>query len=338
MDPSHRTGAPPDPAIAAAEHPRRWRHLERLEWIGAGPQCNVFRAYDPGLDREVALKLWRAPTDGSHPVGDRMLAEARALARIQHPNVLVVHGVDHEDGLAGMWTDLLEGETLEARLERRGLFTPHEAAAVGIDLCQALSAVHAVGLMHRDLKTYNVMCDGSGKVVLMNFASVGDLTASGMLRTQTLRGTPMVMPPEQLRGERVGPSSDLYSLGVLLYHLVTGRYPVEGESRQELLRKHRDGMVVPLLDRRPNLPRTFVHVVEKAICPDASRRYRTAGEMEQALASTLIEPERLWDPEPISWRDRIRLVIRYLLRHPEYLLMLTLVILDFVLIVYYLVK
>src|SRR5688500_12493458 len=151
-----------------------WGPLAALEMLGEGSFGEVWRAWDPALQRPVALKLRRAT--GSAGSDRRWLEEARRLARVRHPNVLVVHGADVHDGRAGLWTDLLHGATLEALLRERGTFGPREAALVGIELCGALAAVHAAGLVHGDVKASNVMRegeagspDGSGRIVLMDF-------------------------------------------------------------------------------------------------------------------------------------------------------------------------
>lgn len=278
-----------DRAVRAGAPPlQKWGHLRILERIDGGQFGDVYRAFDPGLQREVALKLWRPKPGQDEGDLDQFLAEARRLARVRHPNVLVVHGADRHEGIAGMWTDLVHGETLEKRLETQGALGETEAALIGIELCGALAAVHAAGLVHRDVKTANVMRAEGGHYVLMDFGTVGELTPAGHLdESITMRGTPLAMAPEQLQFGKITPAADIYELGALLYRLVTGHYPIEAEDLYALAEKHRTGEVVPLRDRRPELDARFIQVIEKALDPDPARRHASAGAMERALLEAL---------------------------------------------------
>lgn len=265
-----------------------WGHLEIRELLGQGGFADVYRAYDPSLRRDVALKLLRAVRARRDPTTARFLEEARRLARVRHPNVLVVLGAEEHEGRAGLWTDLVRGKTLERCLAEQGPLGAHEACLIGIDLCGALAAVHSAGLVHRDVKTSNVMREHGGRIVLMDFGSVSDLVDGDSSGTpETISGTPLFMAPEQLRGAAATPSTDIYSLGVVLYHLVSGHFPVEASSFSELQEKHRKGERVPLRDHRPDLPAAFVQVVERALANDPGHRYASAGAMEQALAGSL---------------------------------------------------
>jgi len=276
------TGAPPEPVRFV------WGHLRVLEPIGSGSWGEVYRAFDPLLQREVALKLWRTDTPGSGPGRRRTLHEARLLARIRHPNVVTVHGVDTHEQRAGLWTDLVRGETLEAALAERGPLSAEEAALVGIDLCRALAAVHASGLVHGDVKTANVLREHGGRIVLTDFGA-GSETTSGRPQPAAC-GTPLATAPEVLRGEPPSSAADIYGLGVLLYRLVTGRYPFTGGSVAELARRQAEGRPARLTDLRPELPPGFAAVVERALAPVPSQRYASAGEMERSLSRLVSSP------------------------------------------------
>jgi len=260
-----------------------WGPLRILEKIGEGSFGEVYRAFDPGLQIQVALKLWR-PVGADPETYRELIDEAQRLARVHHPNVLTVHGVDKRKGRVGMWTDLIRGHTLEQLLERDGPFAALEAAVIGMELCAALAALHTMGVVHRDLKSTNVMREQGGRIVLMDFGTVSE--AAGQ-RGAKPAGTPLAMAPEVLSGEPATVASDLYSLGVLLYRLVTAAYPVEADTLAELSARHARGEIAHLRDRRPDLPRSFVDVVELALSPDPERRHRSAGAFERALAQTL---------------------------------------------------
>ena len=149
-----------------------WAHLTLLERLGGGTFGEVYRAWDRQLEREVALKLLKGvPGQGDDPETSRITREGRLLARVRHPNVITVHGVDVHEGRVGLWMELLRGQTLEQQLNTRGMFSAREAALVGIDLCRALAAIHAADLLHRDVKTENVIREEGGRIVLMDLGT-----------------------------------------------------------------------------------------------------------------------------------------------------------------------
>jgi len=275
------------PAIAT------WKHLRIRELLGYGAWGEVYRAYDPTLQMDVALKLLKFE-EPSGAAADRFLSEARRLARVRHPNVVLVYGADIHEGRYGIWTELIRGQTLETYVNRHGVLGPREAGGIGLDLCRALSAVHGAGLIHRDIKARNVMREDGGRIVLMDFGSGADLEAGDTQPSRHIYGTPMVMPPEQLHGEIAGPPTDIYGLGVLLYWLVSRKYPIDATDFAEIVTCHERGAYVPLRDRRADLPLEFVQVVERAIAPDPKNRYPSAGALESALAASMPRPSG-WD-------------------------------------------
>jgi tetratricopeptide (TPR) repeat protein len=277
-----RAAAQPDSAPAAALPARTWSHLRLLSKLGEGSFGEVYRAHDPVLDRDVALKLSKSAWA---PGERRYLEEARRLAKVRHPNVVAVHGAEVHDGRVGLWTDLVEGETLEQLLTRAGPLDAREVALIGADVCRALAAVHAQGLVHGDVKASNVMRDRDGRVVLMDFGTVKEVSPGrGAVVT---RGTPAVLAPELLRGEPPTPAADLYSAAVLLYQLVSGRYPVEGASVAEILGQHAAGAARPLRDVQPGVPVLLARVVEQALDGDPRRRPASAADMERALTGAV---------------------------------------------------
>src|SRR5258708_24090874 len=247
---------------------RRGGSLELRAALGHGVFGVVYRAWDERLQREVALKL--IDEVAGRGVGAAMIAEARLLARVRHPNVVVVHGADRFDGAVGIWMELIEGRTLTQVLRQHGPFGADEAALVGIDVCRALAAVHKAGLLHRDIKTDNIMREQGGRVVLMDFG------AGTFARDRsTIAGTPVYWAPEILAQQPASSATDVYSVGVLLYHLASGKYPVVGRSVDALRSAHEEGRRIRLQDERPDLPPGFVHAIEGALEPDPARRFRT---------------------------------------------------------------
>ena len=260
------TAALPPPPLQAGDF---WGHLTLRGELGRGARGYVYRAWDPQLDREVALKLTvdRDTERGSKDI----IAEARLLARLKHPHVATVFGAERRSGLVGLWMELVEGETLEAMLLRVGRFNAREVALIGIDVCSALSAVHAAGLLHRDIKTQNVMRDRNGRLVLMDFGTGRDAVSDEGAFVHDEVGTPLYMAPELFRGGKASVQSDIYSVGVLLYRLVTGSVPVEAHSPESLRAAHLAGQPGPSR-RCPQRPAARLHPRRRTRALDRSRR------------------------------------------------------------------
>jgi serine/threonine protein kinase len=258
----------------------RWGNLQVHERLGAGAFGEVFRAWDTSLGREVALKLLRAGSTGGR--SETIVREGRLLARVHHPNVMAVYGALETDGRIGIWGELLRGRTLAEIVRDDGPMSAQEAAVLVDSVCRALTAVHRAGLLHRDVKAQNVMRESGGRIVLMDFGL--GLEADAALPAN-LAGTPAYLAPELLRGLAPSVQSDIYSVGVLLFYLVTGTLPVDGTAIADLARKHAAGERKYLQDLRSDLPAGFVRVVERALAPEPSARFESAGELQSALTA-----------------------------------------------------
>lgn len=275
-------GAPDGAEPAGVGH---WGPLVLIEKIGEGSHGEVWRAWEGRLKRTVALKFLKA----SDPeAGRRLLDEGSLLAGIRHSGVAQVHGIETHDGRLGLWMEWLDGETLDDIVARRGTLSGREAALTGIELCRTLATVHHGGLLHRDVKASNVVRTRGGRIVLNDFGLGRRIDESGSGRVS---GTPMYMAPEVLEGGATTVASDLYSLGVLLYYVVTGRYPFDARTVSELQAARRSGHVRRLRDERPDLPARFIKTVERALAENPEERYGSAGEMEASLAEVVAEGE-----------------------------------------------
>jgi len=249
----------------------RWGSLEVGARIGEGSYGEVYRAFDPWLDRNVALKLQRP---GASALGSEQLEEARRLARVRHHNVLSVYGSARHDGRAGLWSELIEGETLADIVARQGSFGMEETLRIGRDLAHALAAIHASELVHGDVKAANVMREPNGRIVLMDFGAGGEERL--MAARRLLIGTPAYLPPEVLAGAPLGPGSDLYALGVLLFFLLTGRLPDPAARERPRLRV-----------LRPDVDATTAALIETCIDPAPAKRPRTAMQAARAFDDAL---------------------------------------------------
>ena len=274
--------------------PAMWGPYAIVGEIGRGAFGTVYRAYDPELRREVALKIVR-PVQPDVPFdSERAVGEARAVARVNHPNVVQVFRVDRVDEEIGMAMELISGETLDALVRQRGPFSANEAAIIGMDLCRALAAVHGTGTLHGDVKAHNVMRGAGGHITLTDFGTSKDLTRDQRRLEGDFAGTPLYLAPEVFTGAPRTVASDVYSLGVLLFYLVTGTYPVDGATRTELGRRHdQPGARRLLRDVRPDLPDNFIRVVEQALADDPQARYPSAGAFESALSRIVTRPTPL---------------------------------------------
>lgn len=284
------------PAIPVAAN--EWGSFRLIARVGFGGFGEVYRAWDPHLEREVALKLLltEAGQPGVQAGAQRgastiaqedaqykaMLREARALASVVHPNIVRVYGIDRHDGRVGFWTDFVRGKTLSVLLGSQGAFGYREAAMIGLDVTRALAAVHRAGILHRDIKAENVMREEGGRILLMDFG-LSTLPS----RQNNIAGTPNYMAPELWEGGQATVLSDIYAMGVLLYLLVAGEYPVRlggltPVEVQAALRRR-----LPLMDVRSDLPESYLRMVATAMELDPAKRYQTAGELAGALTECL---------------------------------------------------
>ena len=259
--------------------PASWSHLQLLERVGRGTFGEVFRAWDPRLDREVALKLLPAPHAGVDSP-DSFIPEGRLLARVRHNNIVTIHGAEQIGDRIGLWMELVRGRTLDEMVAAGVVFGASQVAGIGRDLCSAVSAVHAAGLLHRDIKAHNVMVADDHRVVLMDFGTGRELEDSF---TSDLAGTPLYVAPEVLDGNPATVQSDVYSLGVLLFHILSGKYPIEGQTLSDIRAAHANNLRSSLRTSRPDVPIQLARVIERAIDPVADRRFQSASALGAAL-------------------------------------------------------
>ena len=273
-----RIEAPDSPesrlSTASGEPPRseilfHWGHLKVTEHLGSGNFGDVYQAFDPILQRSVALKLRRDRGDETNAaIG--YIDEARRLARVRHPNILAIHGADLHDGRVGLWADLLQGRTLEQEMESGTLFSTTDTVAVALSLAEALAAVHDAGLVHGDVKASNIMLEANETVVLMDFGA-GAESGDGF-RTASPAGSPLSMAPELFAGNTATQSADLYALGVLIYRLYEGEYPLTAASVEELAEQHRKGQLASAAVSGTRMPRSLNRLVRRLLAPDPAHR------------------------------------------------------------------
>ncbi len=261
--------------------PEKWGELLVLERIGSGSGAEVFRAWDPLLQRDVALKVLR-PREGAHgPSGidsSALLQEGRALARVQHPHVVAVHGIDVREGRVGLWMELVRGVTLEREVQAHGALAPHDVARLGVEIGSALAAVHAGGLVHRDVKPANVVRDAQGRFVLADFG-LGIRWDEPSLETARPTGTPLYMAPELFAGSTPGPRTDVYSLGLLLWYALAARHAFDADSFAGLRSMASRGTKPDLRTLNAGVDGPLAEIIERAAAPSPEARLTSASEL-----------------------------------------------------------
>ena len=287
-DPWNDTTTPTSPFSRGQSEVHRWGPLEIRDKLGHGGFGTVYRAWDPTLQREVALKILDAPGKDAITQRETILREGRLLARIRHQNVATVHGVAEHDGSVGLWMELVRGKSLEELLKANGPFGSRESIGIGIELCSALRAVHNAGVIHGDISAKNVIREEGGRIVLVDLGLGGHrLDAVSHETPWAIAGTPAYMAPEMRRGQRPSVTTEVYAMGVLLYRLTTGQHPAqETPTPEEPPEKLKTQL---LRDHRSDIPEVFCGVVERALAPDPADRFQSMGEFQVAL-------ERCWTP------------------------------------------
>ncbi len=291
------------------------RHVGRFQirgHLGAGAFSVVYRAHDPQLDREVALKVAQAPGDRPE-LRERFLREARAVARLRHPHIVPIYDTGSEGEASYLATRLIEGSTLEETIKKEPL-SPIKGARLVRDLAEALAYAHRLGIIHRDVKPANVMLDQKGRAFLMDFglAHLRD-EAQKLTHDGAILGTPAYLAPEHAMGHSgpPQPASDQYSLGVILYELLTGQLPFSG-SPAAVLRKVVSEQPPSPRSLRRSVPRDLETICLKAMARQPQDRYRDCQELADDL--------RRWlEGEPIRARrlSPLERVIRWYRRDPR---------------------
>ena len=256
--------------------------------LGKGGMATVFKAYQPSMDRYVALKvLPRHLADEDPQFILRFQQEAHVLAQLQNPHVLPVFDFGEAEGYTYLVMPLLSGGTLADRLQGQPVPLTQVRAIIA-QVGDALDYAHSRGVVHRDVKPSNVLMDERGNALLSDFG-IAKLVESTQHFTQTggIVGTPAYMSPEQGLGTKIDRRCDIYSLGVILYQMVTGRVPFEAETPMAVLLKHINDPLPPPRSLNPALPEAVERVILKALAKNPDDRYATAGDLTQALQAAL---------------------------------------------------
>jgi serine/threonine-protein kinase len=284
---------------------RRLQHALGAEFkvgalLGEGGFAAVFRVREKALRRDVAVKVLDLGLTPSPSLAERFVREARTIARLEHPHIVPIYKVGgHGNEVLFIVMRCVDGPSLRALLQKYRRLSVGDASRIARQVADALGYAHQRGVVHRDIKPDNVLLDASGHVLVSDFgiakaahqASASQLTTEGMVV-----GTPHYMSPEQATGERVDARSDIYALGVVLYQMLTGAPPFEGESAQSILMKQATATPVPIRRLRSDVPPALAAVLDRMLAKDPADRFQTAEEASQALVAAL----------PTAARDAVR--------------------------------
>ena len=255
---------------------------EILEVIGAGGMAVVYKAMCHRLNRYVAVKILRDELANDEEFRKRFQTEAQAVAMLSHPNIVSVYDVSHSDGVEYIVMELIEGVTLMQYMKKKGALGWKEALHFAVQISKALEHAHEKGIVHRDIKPQNIMILKDGTIKVADFGIAALESAQEKKSDQTV-GSVHYIAPEQARGEQPDPRSDIYALGVVMYEMLTGKMPYDGDTAEQVAMKHITGHPVPPQELNPDIPEELAAITLKAMNSDINARYQSASELLRDL-------------------------------------------------------
>ncbi len=266
------------------------------ELIGGGGMSNVYLARDMILDRDIAIKMLRYDFSNEEELRRRFQREALSTTSLAHPNIVNIFDVGEEGAIPYLVMEYVPGKTLKEYIIEQSPIAPERAVKIMKQLASALAHAHHNQIVHRDIKPQNILMDEEGNVKISDFGIAMALSATSYTQTNSVLGTVHYLSPEQARGGNATKKSDIYSLGIVMYELLTGRLPFSGESAVSIALKHLQTETPSLREIVPSIPQSLENVVLKATAKNAQHRYQSADEMDEDL-STVLLPERLNEPK-----------------------------------------
>lgn len=261
------------------------------QMIGGGGMANVYLARDVILDRDVAIKVLRLEYGNDDEFIARFHREAQSATSLSHPNIVNIYDVGEEDGIYFMAMEYVDGMTLKKHIQTYGPLEVQEALDIMKQITSAITHAHANDIVHRDIKPQNILIDPYGQVKVTDFGIAVALSATSLTQTNSVLGSVHYLSPEQARGGMANKKSDIYSLGIVLFELLTGRLPFSGESAVSIALKHLQSDTPSIRRWRPNIPQSVENIVLQSTTKDPFHRYETVYEMEDDL-DTALDPSR----------------------------------------------
>ena len=261
---------------------------ELEEVVGQGGMSTVYKAHDSLLERYVALKVLHQQYNEDEDFVERFKREARSVAQLQHPNIVTVIDRGEEDGRQYIVFEFIDGENLK-ELASHGPLDPHDAIRLTLQVARALAFAHERGVVHRDVKPQNVLLNDDGQAKVTDFGIARSLDVHGVTQTGTVLGTSDYIAPEQARGQKVDPKTDIYSLGAVLYELLAGDVPYKGDNFVAVAMRHVNEPPPSVLDRRPDCPVRLDLAIQRAMAKDPEQRFASMDEFIAELEACLAE-------------------------------------------------
>lgn len=260
---------------------------EIIKSIGEGGMANVYLAKDTILDRQVAVKVLRGDLSTDEKFIRRFQREALSVSNLSHPNIVEVYDVGEEDGQYYIVMEYIEGKTLKQLLNKRGALTLPEVIDIMTQLTDGLSHAHEAYIIHRDIKPQNIMIEDNGTIKITDFGIAMAVNATQFTQTNSVMGTVHYLPPEQANGKGATVKSDIYSLGILMYELLTGSVPFKGDNAVEIALKHMKEKLPSIRKQNPLIPQSVENIVIKACAKNPRNRYDTVKEMHDDIVTAM---------------------------------------------------
>ena len=267
---------------------------EIKETIGEGGMANVYLAHDAILDRNVAIKVLRGDLSNDEKFVRRFQREALSASSLSHPNIVEIYDVGEDNGDYFIVMEYVPGKNLKQLLKKRGNLTVDEVVDIMLQITSAMSTAHDALIIHRDLKPQNILIMDDGGIKITDFGIAMALNATQLTQTNSAMGSVHYFPPEQASGKGSSLKSDVYSLGIMMYELLTGSLPFKGENAVEIALKHLKEPIPLIKDTMSNVPQSVENVIVKATAKNPKNRYNNANEMHEDL-KTVLNKERLYE-------------------------------------------
>ena len=264
--------------------------IEKL--IGEGGMANVYLAHDAILDRKVAVKVLRGDLAGDEKFVRRFQREALAASSLSHPNIVEIYDVGEDEGNFYIVMEYIEGKTLKQLIKKRGVLTLSESIDITLQLLDALATAHDSYIIHRDIKPQNIMIKESGLVKITDFGIAMAINSVELTQTNSVMGSVHYLPPEQASGKGSTIRSDIYSLGILMFEMLTGKMPFKGDTAVEIAIKHMKEPLPSVRELNPVVPQTVENIILKAAAKNPKNRYRDVREMAEDIKTCLDEDKQ----------------------------------------------
>ena len=276
---------------------------EIIRTIGEGGMANVYLGYDTILDRNVAIKVLRGDLSSDEKFVRRFQREALSASSLSHPNIVEVYDVGEDNGLYYIVMEYIDGKTLKQLLKKRGSLTLSEAIDIMLQITDGMAHAHDSYIVHRDLKPQNIMIKDDGQIKITDFGIAMALNATQLTQTNSVMGSVHYLPPEQAAGKGCTIQSDIYSMGIIFYELLTGELPFKGDSAVEIALKQMKDPLPDVHKMNKDIPQSIENIILKATAKNPKNRYQNVREMYQDLLTALNDDRMNEEPYVYPYKE-----------------------------------